>query len=474
MRETQVDDCPSSGVAVLMPSSSESIASANGLPQKRLQSLRSKIRRVGWVLLMVTIRLVVATGAFAIWWLTSLNDLPDIGDPFDVATFRAVRLPDDRNAFTYFRRAAEKLSPMPDLPLPVLRSTPMVSWAKADPMLQAWVEANRQALVMFQKGADQADASLDLTGDPLNSFNGSAVNPGELAELALLEGSRRQESGDSAGAWDCYRAVLRATAHAARRESIQQTRVSAACRWLVQRMAGWVADPRTTIPQLHAALEEAIKAEPRPEWDAYALKIRYLQTMRELDRPMSPYVREEIEGESTYRRGDWQVPIAVIETGESARRFLQREPERSRRVLRLVYSHWLAHVATRGRQLRKPVMRIQLTALKSASITLYSVSPDAPAGARALPPRELANWLVTTRDAKLLLLWANSHGDPWPPNHMYREAHSALVVLIATELYRRENGALPASEQTLVGTYLDHLPDDGSSDLADEVTPSVE
>jgi hypothetical protein len=311
----------------------------------------------------LTIAPAVAAGALAIWWLNSLNGLPDIGDPFDVAAFCARRIPDDQNAFTFIRRAAERLTPWPDLPLTVLRSAPTVSWSKADPKLQAWVEANRQALELYQMGAEQADASLDLTGDPLTSFDGSAVNPGELAELALLEGSRRQESGDLAGAWDCYRAVLRATAHAARRESIQQMRVSAAFRWLGQRLAAWVADPRTTIPQLRAALDEARKAEPRPDWDAYALKVRYLQTMRELDRPMSPYDRQEIEGERTYRLGDWQVPAAVIESGEAARRFLRREPERSRRVVRLVYAHWLAHVETREPQPRKPAVRAQFTTL---------------------------------------------------------------------------------------------------------------
>ena len=34
---------------------------------------------------------------------------------------------------------------------------------------------------------------------------------------------------------------------------------------------------------------------------------------------------------------------------------------------------------------------------------LYPVSPEAPAGARALPPQELAGWLVATLDARLRL-----------------------------------------------------------------------
>ena len=53
----------------------------------------------------------MAAKALSIWWLTSLNGLPDIGDPFDVAAFRTARIPDDQNAFSYLGRAASHPSP---------------------------------------------------------------------------------------------------------------------------------------------------------------------------------------------------------------------------------------------------------------------------------------------------------------------------------------------------------------------------
>jgi hypothetical protein len=46
--------------------------------------------------------------------------------------------------------------------------------------------------------------------------------------------------------------------------------------------------------------------------------------------------------------------------------------------------------------------------------------------------------------------------------------------MLATEIYRRERGAPPPSEDALVGTYLQGLPDDGSAELADGTTPTVE
>ena len=55
-----------------------------------------------------------------------------------------------------------------------------------------------------------------------------------------------------------------------------------------------------------------------------------------------------------------------------------------------------------------------------------------------------------------------------------RKAHRDLVVMLATEIYRRERGGLPPSDEALVGTYLESLPDDGLAEPTDEVTPTVE
>ena len=55
-----------------------------------------------------------------------------------------------------------------------------------------------------------------------------------------------------------------------------------------------------------------------------------------------------------------------------------------------------------------------------------------------------------------------------------RKAHRELVIMLATEIYRRERGSFPPSDEALVGTYLKSLPDDGSADVADGTTPTVE
>ncbi len=48
--------------------------------------------------------------------------------------------------------------------------------------------------------------------------------------------------------------------------------------------------------------------------------------------------------------------------------------------------------------------------------------------------------------------------------------HRALVVLLASELYRRDHGTDPPSDEALVGAYLEELPDDGLGQAAHPAT----
>ena len=55
-----------------------------------------------------------------------------------------------------------------------------------------------------------------------------------------------------------------------------------------------------------------------------------------------------------------------------------------------------------------------------------------------------------------------------------RKAYRELVIMLATELYRRERGSLPSSDEALVGTYLKSLPDDRPPEVDDGTAPTVE
>ena len=216
-RETQADDLASPGEAVFMPTPAECPAAVSGPSSKTLQLLRKRLRQLGRVLLVVTIGLAVAAGALAIWWLNSLNGLPDIGDPFDVAEFRAFRIPDEQNAFTLVRRATQKLTPVP-LALPL-----------GDPRLHDWFEANRPLVDLFIQAAECADGISgpedvdDRRYYPIESHTGTS----QLISMTNIEGGRCADRGDMAGAWDCYRAILRMYVHLRRRERLKD---SPACR----------------------------------------------------------------------------------------------------------------------------------------------------------------------------------------------------------------------------------------------------
>jgi hypothetical protein len=444
-------------------------AAEAGMSSKPGPSLRKRLRRLLRVALTFAIGLALAAAALAVWWLTSLNGLPDIGDPFDVAAFRAFSVPDDRNALTFLRRADEKLTPMPAETQAASVVSGVVSWSQADRKLREWVEANRQALELFQQGAEQAEAA--------NPAGDSGMNGQRLVVLVLLEGGKRQESGDTAGAWDCYRAVLRMATHTRRRGSLEQRHdLDGWNGWLRQRLSAWSADPRTTIPQIRNALEEVLKSEPTPDGDSFAVKAGYLDVMRSLERPVPAFTQQEVGWEYNYRLGDMQLSPQMADSLDAALRFLMREPERSRRVLRLLCANWLAHVEAQRARRRNPAVVTSFPLLMSTnpvrwgttSVPLYPISPATPAGAHALPPQELASWLDATYDLKLRILVANTSGRPWSPDRLHdRRAYSDLVLMLATEIYRRERGSLPPSEAALVGTYLESLPDDGSADLDD-------
>src|SRR4051794_39852604 len=131
-----------------MPTRPESPAAVSGTPSKLAQLLRKRLRQLLRVTLALAACAAVAATALAIWWLNSLNGLPDIGDPFDVAEFRAFRVPDERNAFTFRHRAWEKLTPVRGLVWGRGANPDEVkfSWSLANPSWREWTLENREAL----------------------------------------------------------------------------------------------------------------------------------------------------------------------------------------------------------------------------------------------------------------------------------------------------------------------------------------
>ena len=137
---TAVLDSP--GDAAIMPTRSKSPAAVSATSSKTIQLLRKRLRQLLHVTLVLAIGLALAATALAIWCLTSLNGLPDIGGPFDVAAFRDFSILEDRNAFVFFGRANEKRSSFP-LWVDGEASSATAAWSESDPKVRAWVEPDR-------------------------------------------------------------------------------------------------------------------------------------------------------------------------------------------------------------------------------------------------------------------------------------------------------------------------------------------
>ena len=57
---------------------------------------------------LAVVAALVTLAAVSVWRMRSLDDLPDVGDPFDVAlAVRPISVPDEDNAFVSYIAAAE-------------------------------------------------------------------------------------------------------------------------------------------------------------------------------------------------------------------------------------------------------------------------------------------------------------------------------------------------------------------------------
>ena len=438
-------------------------------PRSRLRGyLVRRGRQLGRALLILLIGLLFMAGLLEAWRGASMLGLPDVGDPFDVAEFQAFRIPPEQDAVALFRRAQEKLTRMPNVSNAASRLGPNVGWSKVAPELRDWVVANRDVLEKFRAASEQVDGIVHSRFDQLGLY--SYLNLGEFSWLALLQASRLEEQGDMAGAWTWYRAVFRMKVHVMRRGSVFQRFIAERnCAGLKPQIATWAADRRTSVPLLRQALDDVVAGEPKPEWDAFSLKVDYLAKMNELEEEWG-LVPQGGEEDRHFRIFGEELPPNLSGNIYATKRYYSNDPERSRRVLRLAFANWLAHTEEKDPRRLKPAVRAVFGRRgRGSSVYFYDVGPDGPAVARRMAPQRLAEWLVGTRDAKLVLnFW------PWPAvRNTERREHRALVVLLAGELYQRDRGTPAPSEQALVGPYLDHLPGDGSDELNDGEAPTV-
>ena len=337
-------------------------------------------------------------------------------------------------------------------------------WTKVDPQVREWLAANRDALDLYRRAALRPDGIVS----PAEGWDTKYryLDFGPFVLLALLEASRLEDQGDMEGAWSWYRTALRIRLMVLRRGSVfERYWIDRQCEELQPRIESWAAHRKTGVPLLRRALDDALACEPRPEWDAYSLKIDYLVMTHELDAPNGRLA--ESQGGLNVQIADMKLPDELASQIYFTRRFVLNEPELSRRVLRLAFANWLARAQAESQRGQTPTVQAHLPL--HTTIPFFTAGKGAPESARTLSPDELARRLLTTHDAQLLL----EQWPWWTIRNAEKRAHAGLVLLLAAELYERDHGSPPPNDQALLGRYLERLPDDGSEELADGRTRRV-
>jgi len=390
--------------------------------------------------------------ALYLTWRATLSGLPDIGDPFDVAAFADPTVPDDRNAFTLYRRASAGMSEEP-------KGDGGYDWTTASESRRKWLLGNREALDLWRRGAERPEALYipprDLTFATLLPV---IQNLRHLTRLGLLEASRLEDEGDLAAALGYHVAILRSGNHCGHRGVPIERLVGAAlygrgCESLTR----WAANPRVDPPLLRRAIDGVLAADALTPTISEVLKAEYLCFRNSLDDPKLLAI--ELTGGDLPKAYHWPGGRAVL---EDLPRLFRREPERSRRVVRLMFANWLSVCdlpADRRppRATTPPKRSGQWLLNRDLLPELFNLdSTTAPASARAIPPAALARWWDTTLYARR---FTPSFQTLIDADLRERAARAGLLIALGNELFRRDHGAYPTAAEELVGPYLKALPE---------------
>jgi hypothetical protein len=388
------------------------------------------------VLAFAALFVAAIVGSVLVWRASTLSGLPDIGDPFDVAEYAMQNVPDERNAFVLYRQALAKFK----RPTSPIRG---MNWGQLDSSQREWLAAAKQSIDVWRLATERPDSLFIPIGEmrigtPLDALNRIR----DIADAATLEGTRLEALGDVAGAWNYYRAVLKSSRHYGRHGSVLEWDIGALMHGVIAvRMKAWASLPNVDATRLREALKDVQAIDASRSLPSQVLKYEYAIILKFLANP-DEFLTEFAPNIVSDTAPKWR---GLRTRGLFIRKFLTRDPERSRRVARLVLANWLAH-CDRPLAEQPPVSQ--------GNLWLYDTKPVDRPSASPIDVAELRGWYDST-----LLLKAY-----FPATHLQffanqRRNQAKLVIHLASELYRREHGVPPDSPDVLVGTYLDKLPE---------------
>jgi hypothetical protein len=419
-----------------------------------------------------------------------LSRIPDPSDPFDVAAFRDGgnddAFPLYQEAFSRYQSPSRQPTAGSSVPLFNRVMDVRFNSAHATPDVQAWISSNNEARDLWKRATARSKLSYhrwdsrgfgaewDDTVEGVDPKTGKHISlrvdtpeRGLLRWLGEREAMRLEKEGDLAGAWSWHNAALRYSRHVGMR-TIFADRLQAVAlhREACDRAEHWAADVRVDATMLRRALADALDVGTMAPLLSDTLQADYLEALFLLDHPPRSLVNQVIEDyKGSGQRSSPDPPLprqrshlgrdndGLEGKGDRFRRYLpdlraqatyylSGEPERSKRLVREVYTNWLVHCD-------EPVSAQSRTA---TALKLFS-GPAFVGG--VLPALDLASELDLPGPARHVLpRWAELQ----KPLQDEQSRQARLVVTIAGELFLRERGKRPASPQELVGPYLAALP----------------
>ena len=404
-------------------------------------SMDTPPRRGRRALAVAAVLVVAGLGSFLLWRATSLGAIPNVGEPFDTQAFGTVDVPDEENAFTYYRQAVAKFRDDPSL------GGPYHSWTGASEKDREWLFANAEAMELWVQGT-MRDRAVEVQPKDFRIESRSEVcrTIRRMAGLAQLVGLRMEAQGQLDQAWVWYRAGLRCSRHCGKNGGfIDRLNGMSLYGRIEKSVRAWADHPNLSPSSLRAALDDVIAIDALTPTFAEGLRAEYFAFSHFLDEPGLSLLKIDREVREIRVRPEGTLFGSMM---ESFWRFALREPERSRRLIRLVWADWLSVADL------PPVERIR-RGRKLDRGYYYEPPDDAPEPVRRLTPEALDRWVASTRYLHAMLPGIENVDKADANEETLR---ASLIVNLAEQLYRLEHGRPPGSPEQLVGPYLKALP----------------
>ena len=388
-----------------------------------------------------TVRLlIVIAGSLALLVWYRIASTPDAGEPFDVGSFVSFPIPDDQNAFTYYRQAkgrlVEESTFVPDEKTwaafrKSYEETIDGGWSKANEQLRSWLSANQPALEVWKRGTESADARENLPGEAdLNTLSAVSQSLRDFARLVLTQAAQISAEKSPATAWTWYRALLRSSRHVGRHSEFVGRLIGVAIHGMtVEPVLRWSSCPELTAADLRHALADVLTIDEMTAPPSDNLKAEYL------------FSCQTVKANAVGWSG---LPLRLM-----------GYPERVQYALKLVYANWLS-------QIDRPRFRRLLATGRQWE--LFEPDPATPPNPKLLSPAEIEDRCGlaqgTTQAAMISLLMPSVRAFIDALDRE-RTRQAALVLGLVLELYHREHGHFPAALDDLVKAgYLNSIPAD--------------